>query len=133
MVATGAHAVATGRSLAAAKRQPGHAVDYVLFLYLDEITAGLTGASLLVTFGYPISRMFAFLGCHVQMFQRFVVQLCSGQDPALLNLLEPDIFPYTRVNGSVFPGPDSAMKPATPKFGDLNYDVAMLDFILANT
>jgi hypothetical protein len=41
------------------------------------------------TFGYPVSRTFGFLGCPVQVFQRLVLQLCPGHEPALLNLLDP--------------------------------------------
>src|SRR5258708_3042587 len=55
------------------------------------------------TFGYPISRLYTFLGCPVQMYQRLIIQLCPGAGPQLINLLDPDIFPYTRVNATVFP------------------------------
>jgi hypothetical protein len=73
------------------------------------------------TFGYPISRLFTFLGCPVQMFQRLIIQLCPGQGPALINLLDPEIFPYTRVNGSVFPSPDDQLKAQTPAVGSPQY------------
>ena len=55
--------------------------------------------------------MFGFLGCPVQIFQRSIMQQCGNNAPvALLNLLDPGLFPYTRVNGSVFPRPDDAIK-----------------------
>jgi hypothetical protein len=73
------------------------------------------------TFGYPISRVYTFLGCPVQMFQRLIIQLCSGQPPQLINLLDPEIFPYTRVNGSVFPAPDPQLKAQTPAVGTPEY------------
>jgi hypothetical protein len=73
------------------------------------------------TFGYPVSRVFTFLGCPVQMFQRLIIQMCAGQGPALINLLDPDIFPYTRVNGSVFPSPDDQLKAQTPAVGTPEY------------
>jgi hypothetical protein len=73
------------------------------------------------TFGYPVSRLFTFLGCPVQMFQRLIIQLCPGTGPALINLLDPDIFPYTRVNGSVFPSPDDQLKAQTPAVGSPEY------------
>ncbi len=57
------------------------------------------------TFGYPTSRTFTFLGCPVQFFQRQIIQVCGGQGAALLNILDPEIFPYTKVNGSTFPAP----------------------------
>jgi hypothetical protein len=84
------------------------------------------------TFGYPISRLFTFLGCPVQMFQRLIIQLCPGAGPALINLLDPDIFPYTRVNASVFPGPDDDLKRQTPAVGSPEY-ANILQFIQANT
>lgn len=73
------------------------------------------------TFGYPVSRVFTFLGCPVQMFQRLIIQMCSGAQPALINLLDPEIFPYTRVNGSVFPSPDDQLKAQTPAVGSPEY------------
>jgi hypothetical protein len=80
------------------------------------------------TFGYPVSRMFTFLGCPVQMYQRLIIQLCQGQGPALINLLDPEIFPYTRVNGSVFPSPDDQLKAQTPAVGSPEY-ANILQFI----
>jgi hypothetical protein len=73
------------------------------------------------TFGAPVSRLYTFLGCPVQMFQRLIIQLCPGPGPQLINLLDPDIFPYTRVNGSVFPAPDDALKAQTPAVGTPAY------------
>jgi hypothetical protein len=84
------------------------------------------------TFGYPVSRLFTFLGCPVQMFQRLIVQLCPGQGPALINLLDPEIFPYTRVNGSVFPSPDDSLKKRTPAVGSPEY-ANILQFIQSVT
>jgi hypothetical protein len=84
------------------------------------------------TFGYPISRLFTFLGCPVQMYQRLIIQLCQGQGPALINLLDPDIFPYTRVNGSVFPSPDDQLKAQTPAVGTPEY-ANILTFIQSVT
>jgi len=86
----------------------------------------------LETFGFPVSRTFSLLGCPVQIFQRQVVQICPGRLPSLLNLLDPDIFPYTQVNGSIFPATDEALKAATPKVADPNYASAMLEFMRAN-
>jgi len=84
------------------------------------------------TFGYPISRLYTFLGCPVQMFQRLIIQLCPGTGPALINTLDPEIFPYTRVNGSVFPSPDDAMKAATPPVSDPDYAQKISVFINQN-
>ncbi len=83
------------------------------------------------TFGYPVSRTFAFLGCQVQAFQRQVAQVCTPDQVQLLNLLDPEIFPYTRVNGSTFPAPEEALKAATPKVGDPDYAGRILGFVRA--
>lgn len=81
------------------------------------------------TFGFPTSRMFTFLGCPVQMFQRQILQVCPGQGVALMNVLDPEIFPYTNVNGSTFPGADATLKNNTPQVGSPTYAVDILNFI----
>jgi hypothetical protein len=81
------------------------------------------------TFGYPTSRMMTFLGCPVQMFQRHIVQDCAGQGAALINLLDPEIFPYTQVNGSTFPAPDVTLKNNTPQVGTPTYAEDINNFI----
>jgi hypothetical protein len=83
-------------------------------------------------FGFPVSRTFTFLGCRSQIFQRQVAQVCSDGAPHLMNLLDPDIFPYTQVNGSTLPGADDALKSETPSVGDPNYASSVLDFVRAN-
>ncbi|MBV9326730.1 MAG: hypothetical protein JO352_23470 [Chloroflexi bacterium] len=85
------------------------------------------------TFGFPISRVFTFLGCPVQMYQRLIIQTCPGQQTALINLLDPEIFPYTRVNGSVFPSPDDQLKQQTPAVGSPNYSTTIMPFIQSVT
>jgi hypothetical protein len=80
-------------------------------------------------FGYPISRTFTFLGCQAQMFQRQIVQICADGQPRLMNILDPDLFPYTHVNGSTFPSPDPAVKGATPPTSDPAYATKIVDFV----
>jgi hypothetical protein len=94
--------------------QTGYRVD-------DQMVSFFQSRGAVDTFGYPISRVYGFLGCPVQMFQRLIIQLCGGQPPALINLLDPEIFPYTRVNGSVFPAPDQQLKAQTPAVGSPEY------------
>lgn len=84
------------------------------------------------TFGFPVSRTFVLLGCRVQIFQRQVAQSCAGRDVALMNLLDPDIFPYERVNGSLLPPPDAGLKADTPTVGSAGYGAAMVDFVRSN-
>ncbi len=80
-------------------------------------------------FGYPISRTFTFLGCRAQMFQRQIIQVCADGQPRLMNILDPDLFPYTHINGSTFPSPDPAIKQATPPISDPAYAVKIVDFV----
>jgi hypothetical protein len=84
----------------------------------------------ITTFGYPTSRMMTFLGCPVQMFQRQIIQVCQGA--ALINMLDPEIFPYTMVNGSTFPAPDPTLKNNTPQVGSPTYGVDILNFVNQN-
>src|SRR5205823_1827602 len=83
-------------------------------------------------FGFPVSRTFLLLGCQVQVFQRQVAQACAGQGVALMNLLDPDIFPYDRVNGSTLPSADPAMKAETPEVGAAGYGSEIVGFVHAN-
>jgi hypothetical protein len=99
----------------------------------DAIWSYFQGRGQIDTFGFPVSRTFRLDGCEVQIFQRQVAQVCAGRPgAALLNLLDPEFFPYTRVNGSVFPGPDEALKNSTPKVSDPNYSTAILQFVRDN-
>jgi hypothetical protein len=98
----------------------------------DAIYAYFQGRGQVEAFGFPVSRTFRFLGCQVQIFQRQVAQNCGGGSVQLMNVLDPEIFPYTRVNGSIFPGPDDALKNQTPAVGSPNYATAILDFVRAN-
>jgi hypothetical protein len=86
----------------------------------------------ITTFGYPTSRMMSFLGCPVQMFQRQIIQICQGQGAALINMLDPEIFSYTKVNGSTFPGPDPTLKNNTPPVSSPTYGQDILSFINTN-
>jgi hypothetical protein len=86
----------------------------------------------LSTFGYPVSRTMGFLGCPVQMFQRQIIQVCPSQGAALINMLDPEIFPYTQVNGSTFPAPDPTMKNNTPQVGSPTYAEDINAFVQTN-
>ena len=57
----------------------------------------------------------------MQFFQRQIIQVCPVPGAALMNMLDPEIFPYTQVNGSTFPAPDDAMKSEHPAGSDPNY------------
>src|SRR5262249_52312580 len=98
----------------------------------DEVWGFFQQYGGITTFGYPTSRMMTFLGCPVQMFQRQIIQVCQGQGAALINMLDPEIFPYTQVNGSTFPGPAAALKNSTPPVGSASYSTDIIDFVNAN-
>ena len=74
------------------------------------------------TFGFPVSRQFLLDGFQVQIFQRNIMQLQADGGVQTLNLLDPGLMPYTRINGSTFPASDPAVVRATPPVSDPNYD-----------
>ena len=84
------------------------------------------------TFGYPVSNQFTLQGFGVQIFQRNVVQLQPDGSVQTLNLLDPGLMPYTRINGSTFPGPDPALVADAPPVSDPNYDTDIIAFVDAN-
>src|SRR5437660_1485152 len=84
------------------------------------------------TFGYPVSRSFKLDGFTVQIFQREVMQLQPDGGVQTLNLLDPGLMPYTRINGSTFPPPDPAVEAATPPVSDPNYNADIQTFISNN-
>ena len=80
--------------------------------------------------GYPVSRTFTLEGNQVQFFQRVVLQQ-SGNTVNRLNVLDPDVMPMTRANGSTFPAPDTSLggpgaipDPSSPDYAD-----RVIDFV----
>ncbi len=98
----------------------------------DAIWGYFTARGRVPVFGFPVSRPFVLLGCDVQVFQRQIAQACAGRGVTLMNLLDPEIFPYERVNGSVLPGPDLGMKAETPAVGSEGYGSAIIEFVRDN-
>jgi hypothetical protein len=84
------------------------------------------------TFGYPISRQFQFLGFPVQFFQRQIMQKWADGSVHTLNLLDPELMPYTHINGSVFPDVDQALKDRTPAVGSPTYGTDIVRFVQQN-
>ncbi|TME42849.1 MAG: hypothetical protein E6I75_02010 [Chloroflexi bacterium] len=127
--------VATATPVAAAAPAVAHDAQFYQqtgFRVDDQAVSFFQSRGQVDTFGFPVSRLFTFLGCPVQMFQRLIIQLCPGAGPAIINLLDPEIFPYTRVNGSVFPSPDDQLKAQTPAVGSPEY-ANILTFIQSVT
>lgn len=81
------------------------------------------------TFGYPVSREFILLGFPVQVFQRAVMQRYPDGHVQLLNLLDPGLFPYTQVNGALFPGVDEQLTSTAPAPSSSGYSQAILSWI----
>ena len=103
--------------------ETGFAVDNDAFWDYFTHRAGIR------TLGYPISRTFRFLGYPTQFFQRLILQEVPGQGAQPMNLLDPGLLPYSRINGSSFPPVMEEVKAATPKEGDPGYDIRVIDFV----
>src|SRR5689334_18349731 len=84
------------------------------------------------TFGYPVSNSFKLDGFPVQIFQRVVVQLQPDGSVATLNLLDPGLMPYTKINGSTFPAPDPSIVGQTPTVSDPDYATRIIQFTQDN-
>jgi hypothetical protein len=95
----------------------------------DGIWSYFNARGRVAVFGFPVSRPFVLLGCRVQIFQRQVAQSCAGRDVALMNLMDPDVFPYDHVNGSLLPPVDPSLKAETPPVSAPGYAAAIVDFI----
>ena len=83
------------------------------------------------TFGYPVSRSFTLLGCTTQVFQRHLLQQCGGAEGAVrpMNLLDSDLMPYERINGSTLPPVRDVILAELPAPGDPAY-AGLLDGVL---
>ena len=102
--------------------QTGYRIDNDAFWNFFQGRGGIP------TFGYPVSRTFKLVGFQVQIFQRLVMQLQPDGSVQTLNLLDPGLMPYTKINGSTYPAPDPAVVAATPPVSDPNYNTAIIAF-----
>src|SRR4051794_338441 len=84
------------------------------------------------TFGFPISRTIRFQGVPTQFFQRVVIQLWPNGAVQPLNLLDPGLLPYTRINGSTFPAPNERLAALAPSPGQPGYAAEVLEFVRRN-
>jgi TolB protein len=84
------------------------------------------------SFGYPISREFTFMGFTVQFFQGHILQLRPDGSVGSMNLLQEDIMPATRVNGSTFPASDAALTGSAPQVGSPTYATDVVEFTRRN-
>jgi hypothetical protein len=81
------------------------------------------------TFGLPVSREFTLLGSKVQIFQRQVMQRRADGSVGLLNLLDPGLMPYTKINNATLPPFDPAVTAGAPTPGTPGYDQTIIPFI----
>jgi beta propeller repeat protein len=84
------------------------------------------------SFGFPVSREFTFMGFTVQFFQGHIMQLFPDGRVATMNLLQDDIMPATRVNGSTFPASDPALTGSAPQVGSASYATDVVEFTRRN-
>lgn len=84
------------------------------------------------TFGYPVSRTFTFLGTTVQFYQRAIMQIGPTGGAQTMNVLDPGLMPYTRINGSSYPAPDQGLANSAPVPGTAGYDVRVQEFVRNN-
>src|SRR5688500_8550453 len=73
------------------------------------------------TFGYPTSRRFFLLNSQVQFFQRHVMQLQGNGRVALLNVLDPELLPFTRFGDLTVPPASPAFAVGAPLQGSATY------------
>ena len=85
------------------------------------------------TFGYPISQQFLFEGSQVQFFQRRVIQIEPNGQAGLLNVLDPDIMPYTQFNGAAFPAVNPQLTNTAPPATNEPAALAFVQSYVPNT
>lgn len=81
------------------------------------------------TFGYPVSRPFTLDGFTVQFFQRGIMQMRPDGSVTTLNVLDPGLMPYQRINTSTFPGVDRLVVAEAPSPDDPEYGRKILEFV----
>jgi len=85
------------------------------------------------TFGYPVSRKFTLLGFEVQFFQRRIMQKQANGTVSLLNILDPELMPYTSINFATLPASDPNLTSQIPAPGSSDYAQKVLQFVRANS
>ncbi len=105
--------------------QTGYRIDDDVIWNYFNARGGVT------TFGYPVSRIFPFLGFWTQIFQREMIQI-GGQGGASarpMNLLDPDLMPITSLNFSTFPAYDASLTQQAPPPSTADYADAIVAFV----
>ena len=84
-----------------------------------------------LTFGYPVSRQFTLLGFPTQVFQRAVMQQQPDGSVRPMNLLDPGLLAYDRIDGATFPAADPSLAAVAPRADQPDYGDRMLEFLRA--
>ncbi|GEM_PF-1065335 len=103
--------------------QTGFRIDNDLFWDYFNKRGGLR------TFGYPVSRTFTFQGATTQFFQREIMQVGSNGMVQTMNVLDPGLMEYTKINGSGYPANDSTIAAQAPLPGTSDYGTRIVDFV----
>ncbi|MBV9542765.1 MAG: hypothetical protein JOY61_00105 [Chloroflexi bacterium] len=74
------------------------------------------------TFGEPISREFTLAGRNVQVFQNAALAVQPDGSVQPLQLSDPGLVPYTKLNGLTLPASDQAIAFVAPSPDQPNYD-----------
>ncbi|MBI4582295.1 MAG: hypothetical protein HY718_21555, partial [Planctomycetes bacterium] len=77
------------------------------------------------------SREFLLLGTRVQIFQRLILQIGPDGNARTMNLLDAGLMPYTSVNGSTYPAPDTSLARETPSPAEADYGSRIIEFVKA--
>lgn len=88
--------------------ETGFCVEHPAMLAYLDVHGGPTGL------GFPISRLFRLRGESVQLFQRVALRLDSDGSPAPLRLLDTELLPLRRLDGSSLPSPEPDLLARRP-------------------
>jgi hypothetical protein len=83
------------------------------------------------TFGEPISREFTLAGQPVQLFENAALAVQPDGSVQSLQLSDPGLVPYTRLNGLTVPATDQALAFVAPSPDQPNYDARLQVYLKA--
>jgi len=128
----GALAVGTlGPGLANAQDDPRTFADTGYTVADDNIWSFFDTHGGAATFGEPVSREFNFQGTAVQLFQNAGLQVEPDGSVQVMQLTDPGLVPYTRLDGLTVPAADPATAFVAPSPDQPNYDARLQVFLQA--
>lgn len=81
------------------------------------------------SFGEPLSREFTLAGSPVQVFQNAVLRVVPDGSVQVLQITDPSLLPYTRVDGLTVPPEDPSVAFVAPDPNQPNYDARLQGFL----